>query len=114
MRPIFAAAVVFSTAAMAGAPAGWLHGTQERPDVAAAVVPALAAGESSSRARARCATCGIVETIRRIEAAGELAAGYEFTVRLRDGSTRVSSDASQAKWRIGDSIMLIGGAKPPA
>ena len=37
---------------------------------------------------------------------------YEFTVRLRDGSIRVSSDASRAKWRAGDNIMLIGGTNP--
>jgi hypothetical protein len=43
------------------------------------------------------------------DAVGALPATYEFTVRLRDGSTRLSSDASQSNWRAGDAIMLIGG-----
>lgn len=67
-----------------------------------------------SRARARCDSCGVIETIRRFESTGKLPGGYELTVRLRDGSTRVSSDAGRGKWHIGDSIMFIGGAKPSA
>jgi len=117
--PFFAAAVVFSTMAMANAPASWLHGSSakaasahELPSAGAAVAPALADGQAKVRARFRCESCGVVETIRRIGPVGELVVAYEFTVRLRDGSTRISSDASQAKWRIGDSVMVIGGAKP--
>jgi hypothetical protein len=54
----------------------------------------------------------VVQAIRRIAAAGDTPESYEFTVRLRDGSIRLSSDASRAKWRAGDNIMLIGGANP--
>ncbi len=115
--PFFAAAVVFSTVAMASAPVSWLYhssidavAVQELPDQAPMV--ASAAGTSKVRGRGRCDTCGVVATIRRIEPIGDLLATYEFTVRLRDGSTRVSSAASQSKWRVGDSIMLIGSTQP--
>ena len=80
----------------------------------AAAVPALPDGGGKARLRSRCEGCGVVEAIRRFEPAGELPAGYEFTVRLHDGSTRVSRDANAARWHIGDRIMLIGGAKQVA
>lgn len=117
--PFFAAAVVFSTVAMASAPVSWLYhspmnavAVQELPDEAQSAEPA--AGASKVRGKGRCNTCGVVATIRRIEPVGGLLATYEFTVRLRDGSTRVSSAASQSKWRVGDSIMLIGSTQPTA
>jgi hypothetical protein len=63
------------------------------------------------RLTARCRTCGIVETVRAFRAAGAAPAGYELTVRLRDGSRQISSQSDSARWRVGDSIMLIGGAR---
>jgi outer membrane lipoprotein SlyB len=35
---------------------------------------------------------------------------YEFTVRLADGSSRVLNDASPARWRSGERVILIDGA----
>ena len=66
----------------------------------------------AARVKSGCQSCGVVENIRRVAVAGSTPAVYEFTIRLRDGSTRVSNDASAAMWRVGDSIMLIGGDKP--
>jgi hypothetical protein len=66
-----------------------------------------------ARTRNRCEACGVVETMHRTEASGDLPAAYEFTVRLRDGSSRMSSDANPGKWRIGDHVMLIGGVSAP-
>ena len=77
--------------------------------VGAAALPA-AAEEPAPRARSRCTTCGVVEAIRRIDHGGSTPASFEFTVRLRDGSTRTSTTASASNWRSGDRIMLIGGA----
>ena len=74
-----------------------------------ALAPAASKAVIRARVRTRCEACGVVEAIRRIDAVGNLPPAYEFTVRLRDGSTRLSTDASQAKWRAGDQIMLIGG-----
>ena len=50
---------------------------------------------------------------RRVEPVGDLPAAFEFTVRLQDGSMRISSSATQDKWRSGDRIMFIGGIAPP-
>lgn len=61
--------------------------------------------------RTRCPGCGFVESIRHVEAAGLVPAAYEFTVRMRDGSVRTSSDSSAAKWLVGDRIILVGGSK---
>jgi hypothetical protein len=118
--PFFIAIVVFSTVAMANVPvARWLESSLEyarqlpTPEaVGEAAQAALPAddGAAQARVRTRCDACGIVEAIRRIDPVGALPATYEFTVRLRDGSTRLSSDASPSKWRAGDAIMLIGGA----
>jgi hypothetical protein len=77
--------------------------------LAMAPVPA-AAEEAAPRARSRCSNCGVVEAIRRMEHGGIKPASFEFTVRMRDGTTRTSTSASAANWRSGDRIMLIGGA----
>jgi hypothetical protein len=58
----------------------------------------------------RCAGCGLVTSIRHIEAAGAVPAAYEFTVRMRDGSVRTSSDTSAGNWIVGDRIILVGGS----
>lgn len=55
--------------------------------------------------RGRCATCGVVVGIRDSQPSG-----FEFTVRLRDGSMRLSPAASRGTWHIGDAVMLMGGA----
>lgn len=90
------ACIAYSTVAFANLPvASWL------PDAPQTV-----------ETRTAPAVRGVVETIRKFESVGTLPAGYEFTVRLRDGSTRISSDASAARWRVGDSIMLLGSIKP--
>jgi hypothetical protein len=78
-----------------------------QPNLAPAPAPRPA------RVRVRCTTCGVVEAIRRIEPVGTQPAAYEFTVRLRDRSARVSTvEGSVGPWLVGDGIMLIGGDKP--
>jgi hypothetical protein len=112
------AVVVFSILAVANVPvAAWLEGAPQHaqrmtgePVPETATSPDQDAGKA--RVRTRCASCGVVQAIRRIAPMGDRPETYEFTVRLRDGSIRVSRDANQAKWRAGDSIVLIGGANP--
>ena len=121
---LFVAVAVFNTVARANVPvARWLNSSPElkqqeepalQPSGTAVLLPAAGVGAVKTRARLRCAACGVVQAIRRIEPEGALPASYEFTVRLRDGSIRLSSHTSQAKWRIGDAIMLIGGIGPTA
>ena len=74
--------------------------------------PDAASIEVKPRRRSRCMSCGVVESIRRLEPVGDLPSAFEFTVRLRDGSTRISSSITRDKWRSGDRIMLIGGPTP--
>jgi len=97
------------------------------PPVAAAA-PAIAA--PGARAY-RCAECGVIESTRKIEAAdektgvdasGRITAGnrggierkpvrnYEITIRLRDGSMRVITDANPARWRHGERVTIIAGS----
>lgn len=109
---LVAAALVFCSVATASVPDAW-RGSQEPPaEVGAA--PAVAEEEAAPPARRRCGTCGIVQAVRRIEHGGSTPASFEFTVRLRDGSTRTSTTPSAGNWRSGDHIMLIGGASASA
>lgn len=90
-------------------------------------VPAVAA----PLARAyRCAECGVIESMRIIDAPAEktaakaprrMAAGsrdeseaqplqsYEIVIRLQDGSMRVINDAKAASWRRGEPVTIIAG-----
>jgi len=68
--------------------------------------------ELSPARRFRCDFCGTVQAVRRIEPGGGAPATFEFTVRLRDGSLRTSSNSTAGSWRAGDRIMLIGPAAP--
>lgn len=110
--------IACATVAMASVPVGqWLTDLSPSPAVSSQPSPgelqrARDTQALTPRFKSGCQTCGFVEIIRKLDATGSTPAGYEFTVRLRDGSTRVSKDASAAKWRVGAPIMLIGGEKP--
>jgi hypothetical protein len=69
--------------------------------------------------RAWCHECGVVESMRQIAGSGgasgsTIAASaitaktYEITVRFRDGSTTVFSEASPRAWRLGSGVIVIG------
>jgi hypothetical protein len=93
-----------------------LESGDEAQAVESAVAPAASAStpvrSARTQVRARCETCGVVESITRLEPSGNGPDSYEFTVRLRDGSARVSSVSGPSAWRVGDSIMLMGGGTP--
>jgi hypothetical protein len=92
------------------------------------------------RNRARCDECGVVESMRQVERAGDVggrnnvvaAVGggvpsreperaiaatsgaelrYEFTVRFRDGSNKVFNDTSPRAWPLGSRVIVIGRSK---
>ena len=115
-----AAAILLSSVAMAIVPiAGWLQNSaasvdaivvqEQLPEIPAAPPAVATAGASKARVNARCDECGVIESMRRVAAAGNLPAVYEITVRMRDGSIRVNSEASPANWRPGERIILIAG-----
>ena len=105
-----------ATVAVAGAgvPVAEWTGTPAASVPVARLLPTIDVPALKYRIAGRCQTCGVVEIVRKLEAAGATPAAYELTVRLRDGSRRLSSQALNTGWRVGDSIMLIGGARQPA
>jgi hypothetical protein len=83
-------------------------------------VPARGAGYG--KRKSKCPGCGAIVSVREVNdggnAGGKLAeahakstagAGkyYEFTVRLRDGSKHVITDADPAAWRVGERVNVI-------
>jgi hypothetical protein len=97
----------------------------------------------SRRNRSSCTECGVVESIRQIEAPGDAGVqgpvnsrinrggsggesggtvatgattglGYEIRVRLRDGSTTVFNQASPQTWRLGSQVVVVGPRKTPS
>ena len=127
------AIVLFSTAGIARIMGWGANPTDASGDgLAPDQMPAV---ETMSEARvfARCAECGVIVSMRKIErhkedpgpgAAGSGAAGnrdesrltaarnYEFTVRMADGSSRVIEAANAAAWRRGERLIVIAGAIP--
>ena len=102
-----AAVAIAVVAALAMAPA---------PQAVAAVVAAADAAPVAVTASARgrdCASCGFVETIRRTDPGTGLSS-YAFTVRMRDGSSRDTTEAARGRWLEGDRVILIGGAEARA
>lgn len=61
--------------------------------------------------RVRCDTCGTVEGIRVIEAAGSVPRAYVLDIRMPDGSLRQSSEPRPGSWKVGDQIQLFGGER---
>ena len=103
------AAILFSTAAAISAPLlEWLHHVPAANASVRAQVDALP-DTAEPRPQSRCPECGVVESMRRIVQPGNSPALHEITVRLRDGSTRISSHINPAQWRIGERVIVIGG-----
>src|SRR4051812_20936672 len=61
-------------------------------DAPVKAAPAALTDASVPDVRTRCPGCGFVQSIRQVEATGLEPAAYEFTVQMRDGSVRTSSD----------------------
>ncbi len=101
------------------------------------IAPAMPSAAGAPQARAAsggeaCAECGVIESTRRIESSADWsgveapvrtglggrgksdpknAGSYAITIRLRDGSMRVVTDANSALWRPGERVTLIAGAQ---
>ena len=109
------AAILFSTAAATSAPLrAWINNS---PATATAATEAAAQAQLDDlpdpiepRSRTKCPECGVVESMRRVAVEGNSQALYEMTVRLRDGSRRVSRHVNPAQWRPGERIIVIDGA----
>jgi hypothetical protein len=58
------------------------------------------------------AAWGVVETITPLQPVADRPDEFEFTVRLRDRSARITRTVGRAKWHVGDRIMLMDGSGP--
>jgi hypothetical protein len=114
-------------------PGGRVTATAGDPDPQ--VVARLAAARR--QARGRCEGCGVIESVRRVGTAAALEdridakvaavgsrgasgravhapaspqPGYETTIRLRDGSAAVFTEATPRDWQVGNPVTVIGGA----
>jgi len=65
---------------------------------------------SHPRAGTRCPGCGVVESMRQTGPPGDtgMLASFEVTVRFRDGSRVVYSEASPRTWRVGTRVIVLG------
>lgn len=115
--------ILFSSAGIAHI-AGWNTGVDAGDAQVPGALPAV---------KANCAECGVILSMREIEwsndstgldITGTAASGdpdstpaksiksNELTIRLADGSIRVISEANPTKWRLGERVVVIGGAYP--
>lgn len=77
-------------------------------DAEPAAPPALV--ELTVHAARRCPHCGWIESKRQIPSsvADPQSLGiYEYTLRMRDGSSRVFRETLPASWRVGERLTLI-------
>jgi hypothetical protein len=81
--------------------------------VSAAVRMPPAGDLGTDPARDPCDGCGVVEAIRPVDGIEGSPATYAFSVRMKDGSLRDSTTATAGRWRVGDRIILMGGAGHP-
>jgi hypothetical protein len=72
-------------------------------------VPALGPvlGDVTAPLAQRCAQCAWIESKREV-----LPGTYEYTTRMVDGSSSVFRETLPVTWRVGERMMLIGGARP--
>ena len=122
------AIVLFSTAGIARIMGWGANPTDASGDgLAPDQMPAVET-RSEARVFARCAECGVIVSMRKIERHKEdpgpgadgdrdesrlkASRNYEFTVRMDDGSSRVIEAAYAAAWRRGERLIVIAGAIP--
>lgn len=77
-------------------------------------LPALA--EAKLPAGRHCVHCGWIESKREIVpslADPHAPRVYEYTLRMRDGSSSVFQETLPATWRLGERLTVIDGARPP-
>jgi hypothetical protein len=71
--------------------------------------------EEAEAPPARSCECGRIESAVDIPAIDNRAIRIrEYTVRMADGSRRTFTERSDVRWRIGESLTLIGGYRVPA
>jgi hypothetical protein len=103
---VLVAAAMCGTIAIANVPASG-RALQEPADEAVAAT----SNPAKARKHSRCGQCGVIQAIRRVDAAEGRPPTYEITIRLHDGSMRTHRNATPGNWQAGDRIMLIKGGR---
>jgi hypothetical protein len=85
---------------------------QDAPAQAAAAPADRPAQVAADHATGRAPRWGILESIEALPLVADRPGEFEFTVRLRDRSARVTHTVGRAQWQVGDRIMLLGGGPP--
>jgi hypothetical protein len=98
-------------AAAAGVSALALSWLGQGPDLFLPSADAAQVAQPAGHQAQSAFSSGVVEAIRELSAEGTTGARhYEMTIRLRDGSARISHEMGAGVWRAGDAIRLIGPA----
>ena len=133
------AIVLFSTAGIARMMGWGPNSTGDSTGISALDRTETDPATGEAGAAARCAECGMIVSMREIDALDESAGPeitgreksggsvardqdelrepparrYEMTIRLAGGSSRVISHESPVNWRSGERVIVIDGANPP-
>jgi hypothetical protein len=97
--------------ALAWALIGVAWDPQPMPGDKATAVPALV--ELTQRTGRRCPNCGSIESKRalpRLASDPRALLSYEYSVRMGDGSSHLFREQMPVSWRLGERLILIGGA----
>ena len=72
--------------------------------------------EKAAAPTTRRCECGWIESAEHMPSGADNRAIRirEYTVRMADGSRHTFTSGPDVRWRVGESLILIGGAGPPA
>jgi hypothetical protein len=88
-------------------PAAAPRGAEAASTVDSEVHRAMLQATVNRRNRASCSACGVVESMRHIDPAGE-AGRQELTIRFRNGETIVLNEAARRNLQLGNRVIVIG------
>ncbi len=91
------------------------------PGAGSAFVPAKPDEGVRTPARRRCAECGVIESMREVDAGSSTGKSnaqalrrYELTLRMNDGARQVISHARAGTWKVGERVVAFAPVPAPA
>ena len=110
MHPVTGTALVIG--AGVAALAGWLLLARGQSPVESGVAVDGIARDSGATAGSGCAMCGVVSSVRTLDARGDAngRTSYRVTVRMSDGSYRTLAQSSPPSVGVGDRVRIAAGA----
>ena len=107
------AVVLACGAAIANMHSSWARAADTASIDAGAPAETPAATAKPGAGAAADSVWGVVESITALTPVADRPDEFDFTVRLRDRSARLTRRVGRARWRVGDRIMQMGGSAPP-